>query len=125
MYMHVQMAAVMLPLLHPTLPAAATELHPVPITISGIVCSSAHDMAGLYAVNASQSAKTADDLLALGRDAGDQCQLLTNTLVINWGPVAGPDGTITAAGGKPVTIVEVVEPSGTPDKHYFLIAKPR
>ena len=55
MYIHVQAAAAMLPLLHPTLPAVATDLHPVPIAISGIVCSSAHDMAGLYEINAAQT----------------------------------------------------------------------
>ena len=123
MYVHVQVAAVMLPLLHPTLPPAATELHPVPITISGIVCASPREMAGLYAVNARQSIKTADDLLALGREAGYRCQLLKNAIVFNWGPVAGPEGTIQVPGAKPVTIVEVVEPDGAPDKHYFLIAK--
>ena len=125
MYVHVQAAAMILPLLHPTLPAVATDLHPVPIAISGIVCSSARDMAGLYEINVERSVKTADDLLALGRDAGYRCQLLKNTLVFNWGPVAGPDGTIKVAGEKPVTIVEVIEPDGGPDKHYYLIAKQR
>jgi hypothetical protein len=125
MYMHVQLAAVMLPLLHPTLPSVATDLHPVPIPISGVVCSSAHDMAGLYAVSASQSIKSIDELLGLARDTGYRCQVLKNTLVFNWGPVAGPEGTVQVPGAKPVTIVEVIEPDGTPDKHYFLIAKTR
>jgi hypothetical protein len=45
-----------------------------------------------------------------------------NTLVFNWGPVAGPEGTVQVAGREAVTIVEVIEPDGAPDKHYFLIA---
>jgi len=82
-------------------------------------------MAGLYAINARQSIKSIDELLSLARDSGYRCQVLQNTLVFNWGPVAGPEGTVQVPGAKPVTILEVIEPDGAPDKHYFLIAKTR
>jgi hypothetical protein len=125
MYMPLHAAADLLPLLHPTLPAGATDLHPVPIMVSGVVCASPRDMVDLFQINSRQVVKTADELLALGQGAGLSCQLLTNTPVISWGPAGGPDGTIpVAGGGKPVTIVEVV-PSTGEKTHYFLIAKGR
>jgi hypothetical protein len=125
MYMPIQEAALALSLLHSSLPTAGTDLHPAPIMVSGVVCGSPRDMAGLYQINSKQPVKSADELLALGRGAGLTCQLLTNTNVISWGPAGGPDGTIQIAGGKPVTIVEVVPCTGSDTNHYFLIAKGR
>ena len=116
-------AALMLPLLHPTLPAVAENLHPAPITVSGVACASAHDMAGLYVINTHNKIKTADDLLALGKQAGFRCLMLHNASVINWGQVSAPDATITGPGGKIVPIVEVVEPGDSPDREHYLIAK--
>jgi hypothetical protein len=127
MYAPIHVAAALLPLLHPSLPATSTQLRSNPIPITGVVCHSPRDMAGLYRINLKGTAKNADELLGLGRDAGFRCTLLKNTMVFNWGPVVGPEGTIEVAGSKPVAIVEVVDCNDktAPEKHYFLIAKGR
>jgi hypothetical protein len=127
MYAPLQVAAVVLPLLHPSLPTASTQLHAAAIPVSGVVCSSPREMAALYRMNLKGTAKTADQLLALGRESGYRCEVLKNTAVFNWGPVGGPEGTIEVSGSKPVSIVEVVDCNATdgPEKHYFLIAKGR
>jgi hypothetical protein len=127
MFAPIHAAALVLPLLNPSLPATATQLRSHPIPISGVVCTSPRDMAGLYRINLKGIAKNADELLALGRESGLRCMLLKNTLVFNWGPVAGPEGTIEVAGSKPVSIVHVVDctDKAGPEKHYFLIAKSR
>jgi hypothetical protein len=127
MYAPLTAAAVVVPLLHPSLPATSTQLRSNPIPISGIVCSSPRDVAGLYRINLKGGAKNAEDLLGLGRESGFRCVQLKNALVFNWGPVNGPEGTIEVAGSKPVSIVHVVDCSDKagPEKHYFLIAKSR
>jgi hypothetical protein len=127
MYAPIHAALLVLPLLHPSLPTASTHLRSNPIPISGVVCTSPRDMAGLFRINLKGKARNADELLSLGKDSGLRCILLKNALVFNWGPVNGPEGTIEVAGSKPVSIVEVVDCSDSagPEKHYFLIAKAR
>jgi hypothetical protein len=129
MYTPIQAAAaVALSILHPAAgPTISSELRGTPIPVSGVVCTSPGDMAGLFRINLKGSAKTTDELVKLGKDAGFGCLVLKNTVVFNWGPVGGPDGKIEVAGSKPVSIVEIVDcnDSAGPEKHYFLIAKPR
>ena len=125
MYMPLQAAALALPLLHSHLPVDAAGLTPTPITISGVVCASPHDMAGLFEINTTHAITSADELLTLGRDAGYRCRLLKNAMVFNWGQVSGPDGTVHVAGGKTAAIVEVVESGDGEQNHYFLISKSR
>ncbi len=84
-------------------------------------------MAGLFTINQKGVAKTTDELVSLGRDSGYRCLVLKNTFVFNWGPVGGPEGKIDVSGGKPVSIVEIVDcnDKAGPEKHYYLIAKSR
>jgi hypothetical protein len=127
MYAPIQMAAIALSLVHPSTTSISTELRGTPIPVSGVVCTSPRDLAGLFQINLRGVAKTTDDLVTLGRASGYGCLVLKNTFVFNWGPVSGPEGKIEVAGGKPVSIVEIVDcnDAAGPEKHYYLIAKSR
>src|ERR1700704_384958 len=106
MYAPIQMAAIALSLVHPSTQSISTELHGTPVPVSGVVCTSPRDMAGLFQINLKGLAKSTDDLVGLGRESGYRCLVLKNAIVFNWGPVSGPEGKIEVAGGKPVSIVE-------------------
>jgi hypothetical protein len=125
MYAPIQTAAVLLPLLQPSLPTTAVQIRATPIPVTGVVCTSPRDMAGLYSINITRGAGAAEELIAIGAEHGFRCRLLKNAMVFNWGPVNGPEGTIQVPGGKPLSIVEVVDAVEAPGTHYFLIAKSR
>lgn len=128
MYAPIQVAAIALSLVQPAAkPSISTDLRGTPIPISGVVCVSPGDMAGLYKINLKGVAKTTDELVGMAGDAGFRCLILKNRVVFNWGPVSGPEGKIEIAGGKPVSIVEIVDCSDAagPEKHYYVIAKSR
>src|ERR1700687_3349162 len=91
-----------LPIIHAFLGLTEQQLHPTPLTISGMVCASPGDMKGIYQINSLAKVKTADAWLGLGRQPGFACQMLKNMAVLNGGPVPGPDGRIEVAGGAPL-----------------------
>jgi hypothetical protein len=125
MYMPMTAAALVLPLLHPALSGPGAQLEPVPIIVSGVACASPRDMVGIYETNVARNATTVEALLAMAGEAGYRCQLFHNNVVYNWGPAGGPHGAILVPGGKPVPIIEVVDPTVSPATHYFLVSRGR